>query len=873
MLENNRAQHLSLNGEWQIEIADQSGAITVPGVWETQGYPPDAVTAFYTRSVELPSDWAETRIFLRFEAVSYRAEVSVNGQIVGTHDGMWTPFEFDVTNVVHAGATNTITLTVTKPGGEGSPFPYRDVLVGFVPYVARTFGGLWQPVTLIAHRTPALRIGHIRADWRTGEVRASAALDYFGERPTKADRLQVDVLDANGVPVATVETSADEFTLTVQQPALWSPETPTLYDLRLRLMRDGALLAETHRTFGFRSLRAESEALLLNDQPYGVRGILSWGWNPQTLAPVATDDEIRDEFRRVRALGFNLVKLCLFVPPPRLFEIADEEGMLLWLELPMWWQRINDHLRQQAPREYRDILRRVHHHPSVVIYSLGCELGIDMADAALLSDLNAIVRGGTSGVLACDNSGSGEAYAGLDFDFADFSDYHFYSDLHYFAPLLKHFYREWQQPRPWIFGEYCDSDDYRDPAELNVGGERPAWRDLLGVEGNTGRWAYSEQETRMAAHALPFSDAQLVSISRRESLLKRKFILERTRASRYVGGYVLTGLRDTPISTSGVFDDLGRSKFDPEAFRRFNDAAVLLLEGRRARQWVNGGDRPAPIDLFNYVGGTTASFRLLLAHSDASFPGGELRWRLVRPDGSIALTGNTIVTAGIQPGRASEITALDLALPPVEQAQIWQLEADLDGRIANEWRLWLYPTPQAWSDGNTAYDPVGAFGGIFPAADFRPDEVILTSVWTPQVEAFVRGGGRAVLLQTGAGAFPTLPVPFWRESIKLIEDHPLWQGFPHAGHVDLQFYHLAADYALDATRLPDARRVPILTRLDARLFTLLDYLVELELGSGRMIASSLRFWGGAGDQVTDIQHSPAALFLLRQIVHYLSTRR
>ena len=122
MLENNRAQRLSLNGDWQIEIADQSGAITVPGVWEMQGYPPDAVTAIYTRSIQIPSEWAGARVFLRFEAVSYRAEVSVNGQIVGTHDGMWTPFEFDVTNVIHAGTANTITLTVTKPGGDGSPF-------------------------------------------------------------------------------------------------------------------------------------------------------------------------------------------------------------------------------------------------------------------------------------------------------------------------------------------------------------------------------------------------------------------------------------------------------------------------------------------------------------------------------------------------------------------------------------------------------------------------------------------------------------------------------------------------------------------------------------------------------------------------------
>lgn len=71
----------------------------------------------------------------------------------------------------------------------------------------------------------------------------------------------------------------------------------------------------------------------------------------------------------------------------------------------------------------------------------------------------------------------------------------------------------------------------------------------------------------------------------------------------------------------------------------------------------------------------------------------------------------------------------------------------------------------------------------------------------------------------------------------------MWQDFPHQGYVDLQFYHLAADHALDVTAFRTPPRVPILLPgLDAPVY-LLDYLVELELGGGRSIASSLRFWG------------------------------
>src|SRR5690606_5041213 len=114
--------------------------------------------------------------------------------------------------------------------------------------------------------------------------------------------------------------------------------------------------------------------------------------------------------------------------------------------------------------------------PSVVIYSIGCELNATI-DGPLLKHLNTIVRDLSSGVLICDNSGSGEAYGGLPFDFADFVSYHTYADIHHFEPILDNWLRGWQAPRPWIFGETCDQDAFRDHDELIAanGGEVPWW--------------------------------------------------------------------------------------------------------------------------------------------------------------------------------------------------------------------------------------------------------------------------------------------------------------------------------------------------------------------------------------------------------------
>jgi hypothetical protein len=866
MLENELSGVISLSGMWQIEIGVQRGEIRVPGAWEAQGYSGKAGViepAVYRRTFDVPASWDDADVWLRFGAVSYYAEVFVNGAPVGTHEGLWTQFEFDVTHTVRPGETNTLEVRVTKSGYAGDRFPYRDVLVGFLPYVFDNFGGIWQDVTLTAHRTPMFSDLEILPNIESRDVVVRVQVDT-----PEGFEIVATVTDVEGQYVDEVWQDAEhsnEIVLEVRDGQMW-PQA--LHTLTLKLQREEEIIAQVKRRFGFRRLYNDGELLLLNNAPIHLRGVLSWGWDPNTLAPMPTDDDVRNEFRRVRELGFNMVKLCLFVPPENVFRIADEEGMLLWLELPLWLPNLSDHLREQARIEYADIMRRVQHHPSVVIYSLGCELGADMADALLLDLLNSMVRTSTRGALVCDNSGSGEAYAGLTFDYADFNDYHFYADLHYFSPLLDLFQRDWRPARPLIFGEFCDADDFRDPAALLVNGKRPAWRDYMGVEGNLDRWAYSVQEERMAENALPFSDAQIAEISRKQSFVVRKTILERTRTRREIGGYVLTGLRDTPMSSSGVFDDAGQMKYDPEAFRQVNSDAVLLLEQGRSRRWVHGGDRPYRADLFNHRSGAAASFRVLLAQS-GDFTGGELVWRLVSPR-SVERTDTLSVKPSQQPSPI-ELARIELLLPEVSQAEQWTFEVDLDGVAQNQWKLWLYPALPPLN--GAVYDPAGTLRdlGALPKADFASDQIVIAGAFTPELERLLRDGGRAVVMQTAARALPTQSVPFWRESIKLICDHPVMNAFPHQGYADLQFYHLATDCAFDTGAFDQMDVTQVMRRLDARLFTMLDYIVDVRVGKGRMLATTLRLLGGAGDQVEGLEANVAGEFLLHQMVRALES--
>jgi len=882
---NQQAQVIALDGAWNFSLGDQHGSLHVPGTWEAQGYPPRLeAAATYTKTVEIPLEWRSQRVQLQFDAVSYHIEAHINGVLAGSHDGMWTPFAFDITEHIRFGEQNTITLTVVKPGEQ---YPIRENLTGFLPDVCIPFGGVWQSARLAAFSGAALSHIWVFSDVTRQQVQVRADLHH-----AEGATVRIRILTPDGREAAVQREPAQshlDATLTLPDIRLWQMDDPALYTAEITLESGGIALAQVQRPFGFRVLSKQGEQLLFNGAPVLLRGILNWGWYPEILCPAPDEATIRDEFRRVRELGYNMVKLCLYVPSRRYFEIADEEGMLLWLELPMWLPEVTDRLRQNAPREYQDILEGAHTHPSIILYSLGCELD-HQVDAGLMEQLNRILRTCTHDVLACDNSGSGEAYGGLAFDYADFNDYHFYCDLHYFSPLVHHFQRDWRSPRPWIFGEFCDADDYRDLEEYQaVKGEYPWWLTEKNPIHPLRVLAYSEQGNRMSDHNLGFSGQDLQRISRQQSYMIRKSILEKVRSHSAMGGYVVTSIRETPLAASSMFDLLGRFKYAPEDFRTINADTVLVLEQGRARRWTYGGDRPAPIDRQNRISGETLDYRIVLSHSGAPLPASELHWSLLSADQQPVQSGSSAVQPTASGSVPQEIARFNFTAPTIETPQEYTLTADLKGAARNQWPIWIYPAVNEWSSDLAVYDPAGSLSvldDLIQAAAHitrQPDfsalqkRVLLTSILTPQIIDHVEAGGRVIVLQHGAGSLPAHPCPFWREAVKLLYPHPILEHFPHKGFADAQFYHLATDWALDTTALqadlPHSRVTPILRRLDSRLFTLHDYLVEVNLGSGRILASSLRFAGGVGDQVANFKSNTAGRYLLNQIISYMETPR
>jgi hypothetical protein len=687
--------------------------------------------------------------------------------------------------------------------------------------------------------------------------------------------------------------------------------------------------------FGLRSLAVDGTTITLNGRPIYPRMALSWGWYAEALHSNPGPARVRADFARLKSLGYNGVKLCLWFPPQYYFDLADELGMLLWVELPMWLPNPTPFFREQTPREYERLVRLARGHPAVILYTLGCELNRTVG-ADVLEPLYRIVKQLAGDALVRDNSGSGEAYGGLLNESADFYDYHFYSELQFFRGLLDGFSPRWRPEKPWLFGEFCDQDTFREPVRLGeetsdtkheipkkpqpaVGSRQSAVKRLPIVNHQSSivnppwwathdpalnpqgaRWIYELpfHAKRLRAAGLEERAGELVHISERQALLHRKYTLELARTYREVGGYVVTGEADTPISTAGMWDDAGRLKFDRAEFRAFNADLVVLVGWDKRRDWVAGGDRAAPWDTWSYPAGATVRPHLIASHYGSTRGPAQVEWQ-VAFDGEPPLASGAVTTAfELSPGSLRELAVAEFAAPAVAAPRRATLRATVrigDEVAENSWPLWFFPR-DPWRDtqGMVLIDPAGRLGDlkqIAPKIDdgrktmddgasslssivFRPSSLVIATAWTPDVAAFVAGGGRAIMLAGEAGPpgpIPIVELPFWREAVRLVEPHPAWGDFPHDGFAGMQFFGCATDRALDIAGLA-GQVAPILLRLDARSMHTHAYAVELRHGQGCAIVSTLRFAGSHGEQPAGIGRNTAAAYLLRCWARYLMSR-
>ncbi|HEV3237811.1 MAG TPA: hypothetical protein VGZ25_12530, partial [Gemmataceae bacterium] len=323
-----------LSGRWQFQRvgAKTWKAVTVPSTFQSHEGNEFHGIGWYTKTLdpfEIPKG---KRALLHFQAAATLAEVWWNGEKLGSHLGGWTPFRFDVTDLVKKAPKDKpheIRVKLDEKVGHNTQ--------GFLPIIEPHYGGLWQGVQLLI--VPETYFDDLRV-LAIGNVDRSAfelELPRLGKRAGEVSqieflyRLRGDT-EWSRIPIDTKELEHDRLLELVSTFKSWSPQEPNLYECKARLFLKEEREPVDEITFraAFRKIEAKEDQLLLNGKPLQVRGILNWGYYPPNLAPNPSEKQMRQDIELAKSMGFNLMKFCLWMPPKRFFELCDEMGFLAW---------------------------------------------------------------------------------------------------------------------------------------------------------------------------------------------------------------------------------------------------------------------------------------------------------------------------------------------------------------------------------------------------------------------------------------------------------------------------------------------------------------------------------------------------------------
>ncbi|MEO7453534.1 MAG: hypothetical protein ABIV13_02085 [Fimbriimonadales bacterium] len=374
--------------------------------------------------------------------------------------------------------------------------------------------------------------------------------------------------------------------------------------------------------------RFDGHRFLVDGAPVYLRGVLHWGWYPNLRHPAPDRETCKREIDAIKAMGFNCVKFCLWVPPHHYLEELEHSEMLAWMELPLWNPGANI---EQFRGELERIVKQYRHHASIVLWTIGCELGHQMTREAR-RELFERVKEWTGGALVKDSSGGAEMYGGDPAEFGDFEDFHPYCDLENYPSVLDELSAGPRQSKGILLGECNDYDDHRDLPRIAL--EAPFWAsDDPSLNDKGVRWQYDLPSVLANSRFAKDEEAsrKLSAQSREMKLFIHRMFQEWLR-SREFSGSVITGIADTPISTSGFFDDWGEAKFSADEVRSFMGPDLLFLVPQRRLPWMDGGNRVGKWDAWHVFEGSNR-IRVGL-HSESGFDG-DIEWRIGEQHGVV----------------------------------------------------------------------------------------------------------------------------------------------------------------------------------------------------------------------------------------------
>lgn len=381
-----REQWINLNGPWDFCFDDddigldrhyekafpKATQINVPFAYESKAsgihITKQHDIVWYRKRFSVESK--DTLIILHFGAVDYKAMVFLNGRLLGEHVGGHTPFSYDITDTVISGTDNHLVVRVFDPM-EALSIPrgkqYWKEQHESIYYTKTT--GIWQTVWL--EMVPKR---HIESLVMTSDIDHAMLNVKIKQNSHESARLTLD-LNYQGKTVKqlqemmhadTIDLAIDLKDIVNLEASYWSPEQPNLYQLNLSLKtKDETDQVQSY--IGLRKIHYRGNQVYLNNKPYQMRLVLDQGYYPESLLTSKSDDDLIQDIRLTKAMGFNGVRKHQKIEEERYLYYADKLGLLVWEEMPSAFEFTTES-QQNLLREWPLVIKRDQNHPSIVAW-------------------------------------------------------------------------------------------------------------------------------------------------------------------------------------------------------------------------------------------------------------------------------------------------------------------------------------------------------------------------------------------------------------------------------------------------------------------------------------------------------------------------
>ena len=344
---------------------DKSPTMQIPGDWNTQ----DERLFFYEGTVWFKKSFnvkaddgfieGRNKALLYFGAVNYDCRVWVNGKEAGHHVGGFTPFNYDVTEMLKEGENTVIVKVDNKRHAEDVPTLIFDWW---------NYGGITRDVKLVKV-TPV----YIE-DYNVQMVSLEGRRLAFSARLSKAEAghtVTIDIPELKLKKAVTTDADGRVQMFAKFKPQLWSPENPKLYQVNISLDNATTITDE----IGFRTIETRDKQILLNGQPIFLKGISIHDETPNGGGRANSTEDARQLLTWAKELGCNFVRLAHYPHHEYMVREAERMGILVWSEIPVYWTIAwkNPATFANAKQQLTDMISRDHNRANIIIWSIANE--------------------------------------------------------------------------------------------------------------------------------------------------------------------------------------------------------------------------------------------------------------------------------------------------------------------------------------------------------------------------------------------------------------------------------------------------------------------------------------------------------------------